>query len=79
MSATETQQVRLSVTGMTCEHCVKHVKTELNALANVTAVEVKLEPQGTSLVTAATCGEVTDEELREAVDEAGYDLDEIAR
>ena len=57
------------VTGMTCGHCVASVTEELEALPGVEAVEVSLE-QGTATVT----GDVGVDEVRAAVEEAGYQL-----
>jgi len=58
------------VTGMTCEHCVGAVRTEIAAIDGVTGVEIKLVTGGTSLVTVE--GNATDEQIADAVDEAGY-------
>ena len=58
------------VTGLTCEHCVGAVRTEITAIDGVTGVEIKLVTGGTSLVTVE--GNVTDEQIADAVDEAGY-------
>jgi copper chaperone len=60
-----------TVTGMTCEHCVKAVTEEVSALAGVESVEVDLET-GAVTVTAAT--DPTREQMVAAVDEAGYAL-----
>ncbi|WP_375497574.1 heavy-metal-associated domain-containing protein [uncultured Jatrophihabitans sp.] len=61
----------LSVTGMTCQHCVAAVSEELRALDGVTGVAVELEPEGTSTVTVTAERPLTDEELTAALDEAG--------
>ncbi|GAB3991826.1 heavy-metal-associated domain-containing protein [Nocardioides marmoraquaticus] len=58
-----------SVTGMTCGHCVQAVTSEVSALDGVTEVVVDLEA-GTLTVT----GEATQDQVAEAVDEAGYAL-----
>lgn len=60
-----------TVTGMTCEHCVRAVTGELSALPGVDAVRVDL---GTGGVTVTSAAPLTDEQVRAAVDEAGYDL-----
>ena len=60
-----------TVTGMTCEHCVRAVSGELAELAGVQAVQVHLDT-GAVIVTSA--GPLSDEQVREAVDEAGYEL-----
>ena len=60
-----------AVTGMTCEHCVHAVETELGALPGVTAVAVDLAAGGTSTVRVAAAGALTDEQVAAALDEAG--------
>jgi copper ion binding protein len=60
-----------TVTGMTCEHCVRSVTEEVGALDGVTGVSVDL-PSGQ--VTVASDREVGVAEMRAAVEEAGYQL-----
>jgi copper chaperone len=60
-----------SVTGMTCDHCVRAVTTEVSALPGVIEVVVDL-PAGAVTVTSEA--QVDFEALRAAVDEAGYEL-----
>lgn len=62
----------LRVEGMTCEHCVRAVTEELNALEGVQVVDIDLRVGGTSLVRIA--GEADDDALAAAIDEAGYTL-----
>jgi len=64
----------LHVTGMTCGHCVSAVTSELSAVAGVESVSVDLVAGGTSAVTVHSSRDVPLEELRAAVDEAGYEL-----
>jgi copper ion binding protein len=59
-----------TVTGMTCEHCVNAVSGEIGKLDGVAAVAVDLP---TGQVTVRGDG-FTDEQIRGAVDEAGYEL-----
>jgi copper chaperone len=59
-----------TVTGMTCEHCVNAVSSEIGSLAEVESVDVDL---ASGLVTVSGTG-FTDEQIRAAVDEAGYEL-----
>lgn len=61
-----------NVTGMTCEHCVAAVRSEISEIAGVTGVEIDLVAGGTSIVTID--GQATDEQIAQAVDEAGYAL-----
>jgi copper chaperone len=60
-----------AVTGMTCQHCVGAVSDELRALTGVTAVEVDLDPQGTSTVAVTAAEALSDEQVAAALDEAG--------
>jgi copper chaperone len=60
-----------TVKGMTCSHCVQSVTQELSALPGVTDVQVDLVSGG---VTVASDAPLSDETVRAAVDEAGYEL-----
>lgn len=71
--------VTLNVTGMTCHHCVSSVKEELGEIAGVTNVDVALNTGGTSVVTFDADASVTDDQIRDAIDEAGYDIAEVTR
>jgi cation-transporting P-type ATPase A/B/Cu+-exporting ATPase len=59
------------VTGMTCEHCVNAVITEVGALDGVSLVQVQLAPSGVSTVTVSSAAPVLDPEITAALDEAG--------
>jgi len=61
----------LSVTGMSCGHCVRHVGEALRPLGGVREVEVQLE-QGRALVKHDP-QETSPEGLIEAVRDAGYE------
>ena len=63
----------LTIEGMMCAHCVAHVESALNALPGVSA-HVDLEKK-TAAVTAGP--EVTDDMLRKAVKDAGYEVTSI--
>jgi copper chaperone len=60
-----------AVTGMTCEHCVHAVETELGVLPGVSAVTVELAAGGTSTVRVTGAEALTDEKVAAALDEAG--------
>ena len=60
-----------TVTGMTCGHCVSAVTEELTRLPGVRDVEVDLT---SGAVTVASDGPLPIDEVRAAVDEAGYVL-----
>lgn len=59
----------VTVTGMTCEHCVRAVREELAKLDGVREVDVDL---GSGHVTITSDAPVADDEVLAAVDEAGY-------
>lgn len=59
------------VEGMTCDHCVRAVTTELVILPGVQSVDVDLE---SGAVTVTSNGPLDESAVREAVDEAGYEL-----
>jgi len=64
----------VNVSGMTCGHCVKSVTEELSELEGVQSVDVELVAGGVSPVTVTSSRELGDEEIREAVAEAGYSV-----
>ncbi|MEV7419666.1 cation transporter [Streptomyces sp. NPDC089919] len=59
------------VTGMTCGHCEGAVTAEVSALAGVSSVKAVA---GTGEVTVVSAAPLDLEEVRAAVDEAGYEL-----
>lgn len=60
-----------AVTGMSCEHCVNAVTTELGSLDGVSAVSVDLVADGSSRVTVASDRPLSEKEVIAALDEAG--------
>ncbi|QXM06820.1 heavy-metal-associated domain-containing protein [Crassaminicella indica] len=62
------------IEGMSCMHCVNHVKNALEELEGVKTATVDL--QGKNAVVELK-QEVEDKALKEAVEEAGYDVAEI--
>ena len=63
--------IELDVVGMTCDHCARAVSTEVSALPGVSDVHVDV-PAGQVRITADRT--LSNDELREAVEEAGYQL-----
>ena len=61
----------ITVTGMTCSHCVAAVQSEIGKLPGVSDVSVDLDT-GSVTVTAQALPDADD--LRAAVAEAGYEL-----
>ena len=58
-----------SVAGMTCDHCKHAVSSEVGSVAGVAGVEVDLDAK---LVTVTGEG-LDDQQLRAAIEEAGYE------
>jgi copper chaperone len=58
------------VAGMSCQHCVNAVQSEVGRLAGVRAVDVDLS-QGAVTVTGEG---LDDAAIRDAIDEAGYEV-----
>jgi copper chaperone len=63
--------VTYSVTGLTCDHCVGAVTSELSAVPSVTDVTVELVVDGASRVVVTSDAVLDDAAVREALDEAG--------
>ena len=59
------------VTGMSCEHCVTAVTSELGSLRGVSAVTVDLVPGGNSRVIVTSESRLPDDAVTAALDEAG--------
>ncbi|MET1089365.1 MAG: cation transporter [Arthrobacter sp.] len=72
MSTTSPTTTTVSVSGMTCGHCISAVSEELEALAGVEAVDVELNAGGISTVTITSSHALSALEIGEAVAEAGY-------
>ena len=62
----------LTIEGMMCAHCAAHVEKALNALDGVDSVTVDLAGK-----TAVVTGDVSDEALKKAVSDAGYQVTDI--
>ena len=64
----------LTIEGMMCMHCVKHVTDALNAVEGVEKTDVNLKKKRAVVTLNA---EVADDALKAAVKEAGYEVTEI--
>ena len=64
------QTLDFTVTGMTCQHCVRSVREEVSEVPGVAAVDVDL---ASGRVTVSGEG-FDDAAIRAAVDEAGYEV-----
>jgi len=60
-----------AVTGMSCEHCVNAVTSELSSIDGVSAVTIDLIPGGSSQVTVASDKPLPEDAVTAALDEAG--------
>ncbi|HET7407244.1 MAG TPA: heavy-metal-associated domain-containing protein [Mycobacteriales bacterium] len=69
-----TTTARYTVSGMTCGHCVSAVTGEITALPGVQSVDVDLVEGGESTVVVTSAAPLAEQQVREAVDEAGYEL-----
>jgi len=66
-----TVTTRYAVTGMSCQHCVDSVTAEVGKLAGVEQVDVDL---AAGIVAVTSAAEPALDDVRAAVDEAGFDL-----
>ena len=66
-----TMEKKIQIEGMMCQHCVAHVEKALTALGGVSAAQADLEGKCATVTLSAP---VSDEELKEAVTAAGYEV-----
>lgn len=73
--------INLDVKGMSCGHCVMSVTEELSEISGVEEVKVDLAPSAeeASKVNVTTSADVTDDEINDAIAEAGFELVSINR
>lgn len=64
----------VTVSGMTCQHCVASVTEELQEVDGVQNVQVDLVAGGDSPVTITSEGDLDPAAVRGAVEEAGYQV-----
>ena len=64
---------KILIEGMSCNHCVSHVKDALAKIEGVLSVVVNLEGKYATV----NINNVTDEQLKEAIEDEGYDVVEI--
>ena len=60
---------KILIEGMRCNKCVAHVKEALEELKDAKSIEVNLEGKYAIVDTTSD-----DEEIREVIDDAGYDV-----
>ncbi|WP_139982584.1 heavy-metal-associated domain-containing protein [Nocardioides litoris] len=71
MTTPSTHTFHGTVSGMTCQHCVASVTEEVGEIAGVSEVTVDLE---SGALTATSDRPLSDDDVRAAVEEAGYEL-----
>lgn len=62
---------KILVEGMSCGHCVNHVKEALSELKGVTSVDVNLKGK-TAVIESSI--DVKNEDIKSAIDDAGYEV-----
>ncbi|MBU3142484.1 heavy-metal-associated domain-containing protein [Clostridium sp. CF012] len=62
---------KILIEGMSCEHCVGHVKEALGELNGVTSVDVNLDAK--TAVLEGTV-DVNDEDIKATIDDVGYQV-----
>lgn len=62
---------KISIEGMSCQHCVNHVTEALKELEGVDKVEVSLEEKQAIIESAK---EITDGKIKNAIEEVGYEV-----
>ncbi|WP_440250095.1 heavy-metal-associated domain-containing protein [Clostridium sp.] len=60
---------KIIIKGMSCSHCVNHVREALSELKNSQKVEVNLEQKYAIVETSSN-----DEEIKEKIEDQGYDV-----
>ncbi|MEG1870698.1 MAG: heavy metal-associated domain-containing protein [Peptostreptococcaceae bacterium] len=60
---------KISIQGMSCNKCVAHVKEALEELKDAKTIEVDLQGKYAKVDTTSD-----DEEIKEKIDDAGYDV-----
>lgn len=60
---------KIIIKGMSCSHCVNHVREALSELKDSQKVEVNLEQKYAIVETASN-----DEEIKEKIEDQGYDV-----
>ena len=65
---------KLIIEGMSCRHCVNHVTEVLEEIPGVESVTVDLQDMSAEVETSR---DISEEEFRFAIDDAGYELVEL--
>ncbi len=66
---------KITIEGMSCQHCVKHVKEALEELDGIKSVKVSLESKYAEI---ELNHDVDNEKIKASIDEAGYEVTSIS-
>jgi len=65
---------KILIEGMSCQHCVNHVKNALEELDGIKSAKVSLENKSAEI---ELNHDVDDEKIKSAIDEVGYEVTSI--
>jgi len=65
---------KITIEGMSCQHCVRHVREALEELAGVKTAKVNLENKTAEVELDQ---DVDDEKIKAAISDAGYEVTSI--
>lgn len=65
---------RILIEGMSCQHCVNHVREALEELDEIKSAKVSLESKSAEIELNS---EVDDEKIKSAINEVGYEVTSI--
>ncbi|MGI6122959.1 MAG: heavy-metal-associated domain-containing protein [Acetivibrionales bacterium] len=65
---------KILIEGMSCQHCVNHVKNALEELEGIKSAKVSLENKSAEI---ELNHDVDDEKIKAAIDEVGYEVKSI--
>ncbi|MBZ4666847.1 heavy metal-associated domain-containing protein [Mahella sp.] len=65
-------QMVFSVKGMSCDHCVKNIEKAVKTLDGVDDVRADLD---TKEVTVKYSGDINGEDIKKAINDAGYNVE----
>jgi len=62
---------KIFIEGMSCQHCVNHVKNALEELDGIKSAKVSLENKWAEVELSQ---DVANEKIKEAIEDAGYEV-----
>lgn len=70
--------IDVHVDGMVCAFCIQGIEKTLLALKGVDSINIDLKTKVVTVIQAKT-GAVSDEHIKKAIDDAGYEVSKIVR